>query len=211
MDQKAFFSLSYGLYLLSTCYEGKACGCVVNTVAQVTSAPAQLSVAVNKDNYTEQMIEKSGVFTAVVLTEAADMNLIAAFGFQSSKDADKFANFPTAIDQNGVKYVTEHVAARFTCRVVEHLDVGTHVIFIGQVEDAQVLDTSVPVMTYSYYHQVKKGTTPKNAPSYQAEKPKKVGWQCPICGYIYEGEILPEGFVCPICGQPGSVFVKVKQ
>ena len=171
MDKKAFYKITYGLYIITTSADGKDSGCVVNTLAQVTSEPARISVAINKDNYTSQQIQKSGSFSAVVLAQDVDIRLIGTFGFRSSRDTDKFAGLETQHDENGNPYVTQGTVARFACHLVDTLDVGTHLLMIGDVEDAEVLSDAEP-MTYSYYHKVKKGTTPKNAPSYQkpAEK-----------------------------------------
>lgn len=203
MDHKAFYRLSSGLYLLSSVNEGKSSGCIVNTVLQVTSQPAKLSVTVNKENFTQQTIAKSGVFSAVALNEQADMDLIGEFGFKTSREVDKFAAFPTKKDENGVPYTAQKGAARFSCKVVDSLDVGTHVVFIGEVLEAEVLEGDP--MTYAYYQQVKKGGTPKNAPSYKAPEAEggegKGGYRCKICGYILESDTIPQDFVCPICGQ----------
>jgi flavin reductase (DIM6/NTAB) family NADH-FMN oxidoreductase RutF len=166
MDTKAFYKVTYGLYIVSSCLEGKDCGCVVNTLQQVTSEPAKMSVAINKNNFTESLIEKSGVFAAVALTQEADIKLIGNFGFKSGRDVDKFAAYPFARDLNGVAYVTQSVAARFSLKLTDKLDLGTHMMLIGDVVDAEALSDAEP-MSYAYYHLVKKGTTPKNAPSYQ--------------------------------------------
>lgn len=174
---------------------------------QVTSSPAQLAVTLNKDNYTEQLIEKSGRFSAVVLTQNCGMDIIRNFGFCSSRDNDKFEQCTYKRDTHGVPYPSEHMAARYSLKVVKTLDLGTHVLFVGEVEEAEVLSEE-EVMTYAYYHQVKNGATPKNAPSYQ-EKSEKSGWRCTICGYIYEGDPLPEDYVCPLCGAPAALFEKL--
>lgn len=208
MDEKALFKLSYGLYIISSSFEGKDAGCVVNTLHQVTSSPIQVSVAVHKDNVTQQIIDQAKRFDAVVLTQDVDMDVIGTFGFHSSKDINKFEKVSYQRDQTGIPYVNEHVAARLSCRVVNQLDVGSHMMFIAEVEEAEVLSQE-EVMTYAYYHQVKNGTTPKNASSYQATEEVKKGWRCTICGYIYEGDPLPTDFVCPICGAPASVFEKL--
>ena len=207
MDTKAFFSISCGLYVVSAVHEGTARGCVVNTVQQVTSRPAQLSVTVNKENATAGWIAASGRFCAAVLTQDVPMNTIAVFGFSSSRDTDKFAAVAHKNAASGAPYPAEGVAAVFDCRVVQTLDVGTHIIFVGEAEDASVESTGTP-MTYAYYHQVKKGTTPPKAPSYQAEE-KKTGWRCSVCGYVYEGDELPDPFTCPVCKQPREAFVKL--
>lgn len=166
MDRKAFYKLSYGLYIVSTMFEGKDSACVVNTLNQVTSEPAKMSVTINKNNFTEQQIEKSSFFAAVALTQDADIKLIGTFGFRSSRDNDKFEGLKIARDINGAPYITEYTAARFSCKLIDKVDLGSHVMLIGEVTDAEVLSDKEP-LTYSYYQQIKKGTTPKNAPSYQ--------------------------------------------
>lgn len=207
MDNKALFKLSYGLYIVSSSYDGQQSGCVVNTLSQVTSKPVKFSVTVSKDNFTSKIIAKSGCFAGVALTQQADMNLIGEFGFKSSEIIDKFAKFNTEIDKNGVKYVTDCAAARYSCKVIDSIDLGTHIMFIGEVLEAEVLSED-EVMTYSYYHSVKKGTTPKNAPSYN-EEPVKKGYRCKICGYVLESDEIPEDFICPICGQGKDKFERL--
>lgn len=212
MDMHAFHKLTYGLYIISTASQGQYSGCVVNTLVQVTASPIQVSVAINKDNYTEQMIEKAGVFSAAVLTQDAGMDLIGEFGFKSSRETDKFASFAYEKEANGIPYVTEHVAAQLSCRVVNKMDVGSHVLFIAEVTDAQVLSEG-ELLTYGYYQTVKKGGTPKNASSYQAEPAPaaqgQTGYRCSVCGYILESDTIPEGFRCPICGQGPDKLVKL--
>lgn len=198
MDRKAFQKLSYGLYLISARSGEKTGGCVVNTLMQVTSEPFQVTVAVNKENYTAGLIGESGYFTGVVLTQKATMELIGAFGFNSSRDKDKFEGFQTEKDMHGIPYVCEQAAARFSCRVKSQIDAGTHIIFLAEVEEAGVLDTCEP-MTYSYYHTVKKGMTPPKASSYIPEEKK--GYRCKVCGYILESDTIPDDFVCPVCGR----------
>jgi flavin reductase (DIM6/NTAB) family NADH-FMN oxidoreductase RutF len=166
MDRKSFYKISYGLYIVSAAFEGKDSGCIVNTLAQVTSEPAKMSVAINKNNFTEEQVEKSGNFAAVALTRDADIKLIGTFGFKSSRDTDKFSGLKVARDVNGIPYITDNAAARFSCRIVDKLDLGSHVMLIGEVLDAEVLSEAEP-LTYSYYQLIKKGTTPRNAPSYQ--------------------------------------------
>lgn len=212
VEPTSFFRLSYGVYIVTTLSGEKHNGCVANTVVQVAAEPAQLGVSISKDNYTCRMIEESGVFNATVLTEQFDMNLIAAFGFQSGKDVDKFDGFSFETDDRGVRYLTEHMAAMFSCRVISRLDLGSHVFFVDEVVEAQKLEGE-PVMTYAYYHQVKKGTTPKNAPSYQKEiavpGTGKKRFRCMFCGYIVEADSLPDDFTCPICGQGRDAFEEI--
>lgn len=208
MDTTAFFNMSYGLYLITTSYGDKKAGCVVNTLSQVTASPAQFTVTLHKDNYTQEILSQSNTFSATVLDINTDMNLIGTFGFKSSKDMDKFKDFTTSIDAQGNPYVLEHANAQFTCKVNKQIDLGTHVMFIGEVIEAKRL-SDVESMTYAYYHQIKKGGTPKNAPSYQ-EEPLKKGWRCTICGYIYENDPLPMNYVCPLCGASAACFEKIE-
>ena len=183
MDIQAFFKLSYGLYVVSARSGEKKYGCIVNTLQQVTAEPPMLSVAVNKNSVTAKAILDSGRFCGTVLT-----------------------------DENNIPYLTEHAAARYSCEVAGTLDLGTHILIIGKVTEAEILSDE-PVMTYDYYHRVVKGGTPPTAPSYKgniSHKPaQKAQWRCKICGYIYEGDPLPADFVCPICGQGADKFEKV--
>lgn len=206
MDNSALYKLCAGLYLLSSASGNKKGGCIINTLQQVTSKPAQLMIGVNKNNYTAGLIRESGLFCATVLTEATDMSLISAFGFRSGRDTDKFDGIAAKKDADEIPYVSDTMSAAFSCRVTGKLDVGTHILFVGELRDARVL-SDLPVMTYEYYHQVKKGATPKNAPSYQ-EKAEGKGFRCTVCGYIErEFDILPDDYVCPVCKQPRDVFV----
>lgn len=207
MDSKSFYKISYGLYLISSNFEGKQNGCISNTIIQVSSKPAKLSVALSKDNFTTEIVKKSGRFTATVLSQATSMDVIGEFGFKTGKDIDKFAKFNTMVDNFGTKYIADNMGAMFSCKVLECLDVGSHIMFIGEVEEANVLSDK-PAMTYEYYHQVKNGTTPKNSPAYQ-EETKKSGYRCTVCGHIEEVDELPEGFICPICGNPADYFEKI--
>ena len=174
----------------------------------MTVSPVQVAVTINKENQTTRTILESGKFSATVLAESASMELIGRFGFQCSRDVDKFAGFAWARDINGVPYVTEQCAARFACTVVNEVYLGTHILFVARVDDWAVLD-DVPQMTYDYYHAVKKGLTPPKASSYRPPEEKVTGWRCTVCGYIYEGEALPANYKCPICGQGAEVFEKI--
>ncbi len=210
MDKNAFYKLSYGLYIISSISGDKTGGLVVNTLNQVTAQPVRMSVTLSKESYTTTLIQESKIFAATVLTEDVDMNLVSTFGFATSKNKDKFSNFNTAIDIQQVPYVLEYAAALFSCRVVDSIDLGTHVMFIADVVDAKVLNQD-PVITYSYYRNTKKGFTPKNAPSYQAPTKddfveKSSGYRCTICGYVYKEDSLPDNYICPICGQGSDKF-----
>lgn len=165
IDRKAFRSLSSGLYLITAKAGDARCGCVVNTLVQVASEPATLSVSLNKENATTAAILESGRFAATVLAEDTPMELIGTFGFHTSADTDKFAACASALDGAEVPYVTEHGLARFSVSVIETIDVGSHYLFVGVVEEAEVLSAGDP-LTYAYYHAVKGGKTPPKAATY---------------------------------------------
>ena len=207
MDIKAFDKMNYGLYIVSTKSGDQTAGCVVNTLTQATVQPARLLVTIHKDNQTERLIEESGVFAAVALAQSAQMELIGDFGFRCSRDLDKFSNWAHAEDENGVPYLTEQTVAQYSCRVVGKLDAGTHMVFLGEVQEAQVLGDE-DAMTYAYYHLVKKGLTPPKASSYRPE-PAVKGYRCKICGYVLESDTLPEDFICPICKRGSEAFEPV--
>lgn len=217
IDTTAFRSLSYGLYIVSSRRDGHPVGCVVNTFAQVTSKPAQASIAINKDNATTEGIRRSGAFEVTVLDQSATMELIGQFGFHSSVEVDKFAGIAHAESEQGLPYVTEHACAHFSVRVGQEYDLGSHVLFIGEVVAAEALSGEEP-MTYAYYHQVKGGKTPPKAPSYNEEvsmendnDTPKVGWRCTICGHIEYVDELPDDFVCPICGVGKELFERIEE
>lgn len=193
----AMYKFSYGLFVL-TAKEEKDNGCIINTAIQVTADPKQVSIAVNKANYTCGMIERTGVFNLSFLSQEAKFDTFKHFGFQSGKDVDKFDGYAAAAKaDNGVMYVTEGVNAMVSVKVNKTVDLGTHILFIGDVTEEKVL-SDVPSATYQYYFD-----HIKPAPE---EKPKKKGYVCKICGYVYEGDELPEDFICPICKHGAEDF-----
>lgn len=207
MDKKAFFKLSYGLYIVSSNCDAKDSACIANTFVQVTSDPARVCITLNKNNYTTKLIENSCVYNVGVLLDSVDMDVIRRFGFQSGKDVNKFEGIDFEVDCQNVKQITKGIAASFSVKVISMTDVGTHIMFVGDVVDCKVVDDS-EVLTYANYHSKKNGTTPKNASSYQ-EDTSKHGWKCSVCGFILEEDELPEDYICPVCKQPASVFEKI--
>ncbi len=200
MDNKAMYQLSYGLFVVTAKEGEKDNGCITNTVMQVTTTPNRISLAVNKDNYTHGMIMRTKVFNVSIISEQAEFELFKHFGFQSGKTVDKFAHFTDVKrSENGLYYVTKGINAWISAKVVETVDLGTHTLFIADVTDAEVLDNT-PSATYAYYHANIK-------PS--ASQETKKGWRCKICGYIYEGEELPEDFVCPVCKHGAVDFERI--
>ena len=202
MDKKAMYKLSYGLFILTSAIEGKDNGCIINTASQVTSEPNRISIAVNKSNFTQGLIEKSGKFNISVLSEAASFDTFRHFGFQSGRDMDKFAGYSDCKRSiNGLYYITAGTNAYISAKVEQAIDLGSHTLFIAAVDNMDVL-SSVPSATYAYYQSEIK---PKSTPSSVAGK---TVWRCSVCGYVYEGEELPADFVCPLCKHPASDFGK---
>lgn len=199
MNTKALYKLSYGLYLLSARDGDRDNASIINTAIQVANEPTRLSVASIQKTFTHDMILKTGVFNVSALTTEAPFSLFQRFGMQSGRDADKFAGFEDVQrSENGLYYLTKNANAFFSCRVTESLDLGSHTLFIGELTDAQVLFDAVSC-TYGYYQSDIK---PRPAP----KTPVKKGWRCTVCGYIHEGEHLPEDFICPICKHGVDVF-----
>lgn len=199
-NQAAMFQLSYGLFVLSAKDGTKDNGCIVNTVQQVTTSPNRILVAVNKGNYTHDMILKTGEFNASVLSEDASFDIFQHFGFQSGRDVNKMEGLKT-YDRadNGIIYLTKGANAYISAKVSQTTDLGSHTLFLADVTDGDLLN-DVPSVTYAYYH---KHIKP------QPQETKKTGWRCKICGYIYEGEELPADFICPICKHGAEDFEKL--
>ena len=205
MDKKAMYKLTYGLFVLTANENGKDNGCIINTAIQAAGDPNQVSISVSKQNYTHDMIVRTGKFTVSSITEKADFSLFKRFGFQSGKDTDKFQGFDGWMRGiNGVTYITESTNAYISVEVEKSVDLGSHTLFIGKVTDMEVLSDDKSV-TYEFYQ------------SNIKPKPEKVGntpqgetvWRCIICGYEYVGEELPEDFICPWCKHPASDFEKI--
>ncbi len=196
IDKNASRALTYGLFVLTARQGDKDNGCIVNTVQQVSGSPLRISVAVNKENLTHDMIAQTGLFNVSVLDVTAPMSLFEHFGFQSGRTADKFAGFTAAVrSENGLYRLTEHANAYFSAKVVAALDSGSHTLFLADVTEAGSLAKTESV-TYQYYFAHIK---PKPAA-------KKKGWVCKICGYVYEGEELPADYVCPLCKHGAEDF-----
>ena len=198
VNPNTMFKLSYGLFVLSAKDGDKDNGCIINTVTQVTDIPKVITVAVNKDNYTCDMIMKTGKFNVSVLSESVPFEIFKKFGFQSGRDVNKFDNFDKVKrSSNGIYYLTDNVNAFISAEVTSAEDYGTHMLFSARVTEADVLSEEKSV-TYQYYFEHIK---PKPA---TAEKRK--GFVCKICGYIYEGNTLPEDYICPLCKHGAEDF-----
>jgi Conserved protein/domain typically associated with flavoprotein oxygenases, DIM6/NTAB family len=200
MDTKSLSKIGYGLYVLTTNYDNIDNGCIINTVQQVTSNPLRLSIVVNKNNYTHDLILDSCVFNINVLTTETPFKVFEHFGFQSGRSVNKFAGCEQELRAvNHVLYLPKYINAYFACRMVKSIDLGTHTMFIADVLDAvQVNDKDT--VTYDYYQ---KNIKPKN-------KLTKGCWVCKVCGWVYEGEQLPDDIVCPLCKHGKEEFEYVE-
>lgn len=201
MEPASMFRLSYGLYVLSAGQDGRDNGCIVNTVTQVTDSPRRISVAVNKNNLTHDMILATGDLNVSVISTDADFDLFRKFGFASGRDTDKWAGEVQCRTANGLRYLVRGTNAVLSARVITTVPFETHTVFFADVTEGWVLD-DVPSMTYQYYFDHVK---PK-----PAEKPAgaEKKWVCQICGYVYDGDTLPADFVCPLCKHGADDFVQ---
>lgn len=201
MNKKAFFNIGYGLYVLTTRNSNIDNGCIINSVMQLSNTEKPLvAISVNKANYTCEMIQESGVLVVNVLTESTPFRMIEHFGFKSGRDTQKFfRNENEKRAENGCLYLPQFTNAYFACRVKEAIDCDTHILFIAEVDEAEVLSDE-PTLSYDYYH---KNIKPKPQPG------EKKGWRCKVCGYVYEGEELPADFICPLCKHGAEDFERV--
>ena len=202
VEQKAMFRLSYGLFLMTARDGEKDNGCVVNTVMQLTDQPMRILVSVNKQNLTHDMIARTGVLNVSVLTEDAPFELFQHYGFQSGRDVDKFAGTELPRSENGLVYLSQFTNAFLSGKVVSQTDLGTHTLFVAEVTEAKALSDR-PSVTYAYYFDHIK---PKPQPLPENKK----GFVCKVCGYVYEGETLPEDFICPLCKHGAADFEPLK-
>ncbi len=202
IDNKAMYKISYGLYMLTTTDGEKQNGCIVNTVQMFTDNPKRITLFVNKANYSNELLKKTGVFNVSVLTESAPFELFKQFGFVSGRDVDKFAQGEYKQSENGLYYLPAHANAFLSGKVVDSYDYGTHTLFVAEVTEGGVLSDEKSV-TYEYYQQ-----NIKAKPQVAAAETGKEKWVCKVCGYVHEGP-MPDDFICPWCKHPASDFEKV--
>lgn len=226
MNIKALHSITYGLYLVGSGRENKINAQVVNTVVQVCAEPVKLAVAINKNNYTHELINDRKAFSVSILSKETPLSFIGIFGFKSGRDMNKFEGINYKLSDHKLPVVLDYTLAYLEANVTNQLDVGTHTVFIGDLIDADILKDGEP-MTYAYYHQVKRGTTPKSAATYIETKKEATSamakYECKVCGYVYDPELgdpdsgikpgtafeqLPDSWVCPVCGASKDQFEK---
>ena len=228
MNLKALYKLGYGLYVVCSKKGDRLNGQIANTVFQVCSEPPIIAVALNKQNLTNEFVSASKVFTVSIISKDTPLSFIGGFGFKSGRDVDKLKGVNYKLGETGAPVVLDNALAYLEARVINQIEVGTHTIFVGEIVAADVVREGEP-MTYAYYHEVKRGTTPKTAPSYIEEKKevvtKMAKYKCEICGYIYDPELgdpdggikpgtpfeeIPDDWVCPVCGASKDQFEKVE-
>jgi flavin reductase (DIM6/NTAB) family NADH-FMN oxidoreductase RutF/rubredoxin/flavodoxin len=207
LDAGAFFKFTYGLFVLTSRDGGKDNGCIINTAIQLTDNPKMMTIAVNKANFSRDIIKKTGVFTVSMLTRDAPFKLFQDFGFRSGRDCDKFDAYRGGSlakrGENGLYYLNSWANAFVSGRVVAATDYGSHTLFVAEVTEAGLL-SNAPSLTYQYYAD---NVKPKRkAP---AAGVKKQGWICKVCGYVHEGADLPADFVCPLCKHGADSFERL--
>lgn len=226
INYDALFKISYGLYIVSSGDRNRGNGFISNTVFQVTAEPPAFAICCNKNNYTAEFLQRSGVFSVSVLHTGASPDLFGWFGYRTGKDLDKMQGLNVIYgERTGVPVVLNDSIAFLECRITRTIDVGTHLLFIGELLHSAVLDDTRDPITYAYYRQTRKAVAPKNAPTYvdkskleakiQTTAYKK--YECTACGYIYDEAIegkkfadLPSDWVCPSCGTPKEDFIEVQ-
>jgi flavin reductase (DIM6/NTAB) family NADH-FMN oxidoreductase RutF/rubredoxin len=228
MNRKALHSITYGLYVIGSRKGDSINAQIANTVVQVCSEPPTISVCINRGNLTHEFIDESRVFSVSVLSQDTPLSFVGNFGFKSGRDSDKFSGVSYKSGETGAPVVLDHVISYLEAKVTSQMETGSHTIFVGEVAAAEVVAEGEP-MTYAYYQQVKRGTTPKTAPSY-VEAESKGGasmakYKCSVCGYIYDPEKgdpdsniapgtafedLPDDWSCPVCGAAKSDFEKLE-
>jgi flavin reductase (DIM6/NTAB) family NADH-FMN oxidoreductase RutF/rubredoxin len=227
MDLKALHKIGYGLYVVTSAKGEKLNGQIANTVFQITSEPPTVAVSINKSNLTWEFIKESRVFAVSVLRRDTPLDFIGRFGFKSGRDTNKLEGIEYKIGKTKAPIVIDNAVSYLEVEVVNEMDMGTHTVFAGRVVNAEVL-TEEPCMTYEYYHQIKRGVTPKTAPSYieeqKVEAPGSGKYRCTVCGWIYDPEIgdpdggiapgtpfeqISDNWVCPVCGAAKSAFDRI--
>lgn len=200
INTNALFNISYGLYVVTSNDGKKHNGLIVNTVMQVTDTPNRVAVCINKVNYSHDVIKKTGIMNVNCLTESTPFEVFKQFGFQSGKDIDKFAGEQVKTSENGLALLKENINAFISLKVTDYIDLDTHGLFVCEVTESEIVSDEKAV-TYTYYQQ---NIKPK------PQTQKKKGFVCKICGYVYEGEVLPEDYICPLCKHPASDFEPIE-
>ena len=199
-DLKALFNIGYGLYVVTSNDGVKDNGLIVNTVSQLTSSPTRVAVAINKDNYSHHVIRQTGIMNVNCLSTEAPFSVFQNYGFRSGRSVDKFEGVAELRSDNGLRFLPQYINSFMSLKVEQYIDMGTHGLFICSVTEARVI-SKAETMTYTYY---------QNNVKPKPEADGKKGFVCKVCGYVYEGDELPEDFVCPLCKHGAADFEPLK-
>lgn len=199
-DNRALFNIGYGLYVITTKSDNKDNGLIVNAVSQLTDQPKRIAVTINKQNYSYHVIKNTGIMNVNCLSEKAPFKVFEKFGFASGRNVNKFDGCSPLRSDNGLVFLPHYINSYMSLKVESFVDLDTHGMFICSVTEARVINDE-PSMTYAYYQ-----SNVKPAPKTEGKK----GYVCKVCGYVYEGETLPEDYVCPLCKHGASDFEKIK-
>lgn len=208
MNRKAFGKMNYGLYLVSAAAEGKRQGCIVSSFAQVTSSqPPKVTVALNRDHETCKAVAAAGVFSVTMLAADCPKELVDTFGYKSGRVGDKFAGYDVQTDESGSPYLTEHMVARVSCKVLDRVEIGNFILFVAEATEAEVLGDGA-MLTLTDFTEGSHKSVPPTATVYRTVEIN--GYRCTVCGYVHEAESLPADFRCPICNAPAEKFEKIE-
>ena len=199
INPSALFNIGYGLYIVTAKDGDKDNACIVNTVTQLTDKKLRVAVTINKANLTHDMVKNTGVMNVMCLSEETPFEIFEYFGFQSGRDTEKFVTPNLKRAENGLVVIENYSNAYFSLKVEQEVDLDTHTMFICEVTEAKIVSDK-PTMTYAYYHANVKPKPQK----------KSKGWVCTICGYVYEGEQLPDDFICPLCKHGKDAFERIE-
>ena len=199
-DLSALFNIGYGLYVITSNDGKKDNGLIVNTVSQVTNTPNRIAVTINKANYSHHVIRQTGIMNLNCLSTEAPFSVFQIFGFQSGRNVDKFADYETLRSDNGLVFLPKYINSFMSLKVEQYIDLDTHGMFICSITESRVI-SGVETMTYTYY---------QNNVKPKPETEGKKGYVCKVCGYIYEGDDLPEDFICPLCKHGASDFEPIE-
>ena len=197
-DKTALFKIEYGLYVVTSNDGKKDNGCIVNTVTQLTDQPFRVAVNINKANYTHDIVKQSGKMNVNILSQDTTFDLIKKYGFVSGRNVDKFEGEKVERSNNGLVVLPSHINAFLSLEIEQYVDLDTHGMFICTIKESKKINNN-PTLTYNYYQA---NVKPK-------PEEKKKGWVCKVCGYVYEGDELPEDFICPLCKHGASDFEKL--
>ena len=195
-DLTALFNIGYGLYVVTSNDGKKDNGLIVNTVTQVNNTPNRIAVTINKDSYSHHTIKQSGIMNINCLSEDAPFSIFETFGFASGRNTDKFTNIEPLRSDNGLAFLPRYINSFMSLKVEQYVDLDTHGMFICSITESRVI-SDARTMTYTYYQ-----NNVKPKPKTEGKK----GYVCKICGYVYEGDTLPEDFICPLCKHGASDF-----